>query len=211
MRAKNNPNKGNKLLFDQKALGEDVVFMTPPHAPSVVTTLSPNGAINVAAFEQTVLCSDIPPMIILAITKENDSYKNIIATKECVIGFTYPEYMQEVYDAGVHLPREQSELPLLERFTTAPSRFVKPPRIEQCWLSLEAKFLWGKETGDHMTCCLEIVGAAFDKELWHDGSANRRSELPALYYITHGNFFTKGNMFALDHSEKVKAVDKNTR
>src|SRR5438105_13100356 len=123
MRSKKSSIRGNELIFDQESLRERdrrFVYLTPPHAPSIVTTISPNGTVNVGAFEQTMLCSNIPPMLLLVITANSDTFQNLKDTGECVIGFAYPEYVQQIYDAGVRLPRGESELPFLDQFTTAP-------------------------------------------------------------------------------------------
>ncbi len=181
-----------------------LVYLTPPHAPSLVTTLAPNGAVNVGAFEQTMLCSNNPPMMLLAIAPKSDTLHNLRETGECVIGFPYPDKLQEAYDAGVRLPRGESELDIIKGFTVAPSDVVQPPRLEQCWFSAEGKLVWDKKSGDHVTCCVEIVSVTIDEKYWNDDRVVRRKGLPATYYATSGEFFSIGDWTHVEMSDNVK-------
>lgn len=165
-----------------------IVYLTPPHTPSVVTTCAPNGGVNIGTFEQTMLCSNWPPIILLAISPKSDTLHNLRETGECVIGFVYIEHLQALYDAGVRLAREESELKYINDFTTASSKKVKPPRLEQCWFSAEGKLLWDKETGDHVVCAVEIQEVVFDERLWNDNRVVRRCGVPTAHYATSGYF-----------------------
>jgi len=200
---------GHEVVFEQEFLRERsqrIVYLTPPHAPSTVTTISPNGSVNIGSFEQTMVCSNWPPVIILAISPKSDTLHNLVDTGECVIGFAYPEYIQQVYDAGVRLPRGESELPYLKGFTLAPSVTVAPPRIEQCWFSGEGRVAWMQEAGDHTACGVEIKRIVFDRRFWSDNKVDRRVGLPALYYATSGHFFQSGEWQEVDESDSVKAL-----
>lgn len=198
----------NWKIIDRKQLedGQDnrLVYLTPAHAPSLVTTIAPNGVVNVGAFEQTMLCSNNPPMILLAISPKSDTLKNLIENKECVVGFPCHENLQETYDAGVRLPRDESELDVINGLTTADSETVKPPRLEQCWFSAEAKLVWHKESGDHVTCCVEVQRVIIDELAWSDNRAKRRKGLPASYYATAGEFFRPGEWTHVEMSDEVK-------
>lgn len=198
--------KWQRISREQLEDGQNnrLVYLTPPHAPSLVTTVSPNNTINVGAFEQTMLCSNNPPMLLLAISPKSDTLHNLIDTGECVVGFPYPENLQETYDAGVRLPRGESELEIIKGLTTTESETVNPPRLEQCWLSAEAKLVWHQESGDHVTCCVEVHSVVIDESIWKDDRVERRTGLPASYYATAGEFFGIGEWTHIDMSNEVK-------
>lgn len=198
---------GRELTLSPDILGERpsrIVYLSPPHAPSMVTTISPNGTVNVGSFEQTMLCSNVPAVMILAISPKSDTLHNLLDTGECVINFPYPEYVQQVYDAGVRLPRGESEMPYLTGFTTAPSIHVKPPRLEQCWWAGEGLLRWTQESGDHTACGVEIVSLVVDEDVWKDDIVERRTGLPVLYYATSGHFFEPGAWTVVEESERVR-------
>ena len=194
-----------EFLTSDKA--KSLVYLTPPHAPSLVTTISPNDTVNVGAFEQTMLCSNSPPMILLAISPKSDTLHNLRDTKECVIGFPYPDKLQETYDAGVRLRRGESELDVIKGLITVESETVTPPRLEQCWFSAEGRLVWDKESGDHVTCCIEITSVVIDESVWDEDSVKRRTGLPASYYATSGEFFSPGEWKHIDMSEDVKNME----
>jgi flavin reductase (DIM6/NTAB) family NADH-FMN oxidoreductase RutF len=183
-----------------------IVYTMPPHAPSLVTTISPNGTVNVGAFEQTMLCSNVPPVVLLAITSKSDTYKNLWDHGQCVIGFPYPEEAQKTYDAGVRLPRGESELNLID-FKTLPSKTVEPPRLAQCWWSGEGKLAWVQDAGDHMVCAIAISQIAVDDAYWQDDSVARRRDLNPLYYATGGYFFTPGEWKRVQRSPGLADLD----
>ncbi len=175
-----------------------IVYSMPGHAPSLVTTIAPNGTVNVGAFEQTMLCSNVPPVIILAVSPKSDTLHNLRDHRECVIGYPYPASVQKVYDAGVRLPRGISEVELVG-FNTEPAVTVEPPRLRECWFVAEGQLLWEQDSGDHVACGISVNHVALDASFWDDDYKNRRVKLPALYYTVGGNFFEVG-----DH-KKVQA------
>ena len=147
--------------FEERS--QRLVYLTPPHAPSIVTSISSNGEINVGTFEQTMLCSNWPAIMTLAISPKSDTLRNLQQDGECVIGFPYPENLQMAYDAGVRLAYGKSELGLLQGVTTRASTIVQPPHLEQCWLSMEGRLMWEKKAGDHHICAVEILRVVFEE------------------------------------------------
>lgn len=195
----------NKDNFEERA--NRIVYLTPPHSPSIVTTISNNGTTNIGSFEQTMLCSNWPPIILLAISPKSDTLKNILDEKECVIGFPYPENRQLSYDLGVRLEYGNPEAGLVEGINFSKSKLVKPPRLDQCWASFEAKLCWAKEAGDHTVCAMEVEHTIFDKRLWSDSRVERRTGLPALYYATSGEYGTVENWEPTERSSGVIDFD----
>jgi flavin reductase (DIM6/NTAB) family NADH-FMN oxidoreductase RutF len=193
--------------FSQKDLEQSrsnrIVYSMPGHAPALVTTLSPNATVNVGVFEQVMLCSNVPPLIILAISPKSDTLHNLRDHGECVIGFPRAPEIQKVYDSGVRLPRGQSELDLIN-FKPLNSVSVSPPRLAECWFVAEGNLAWEQECGDHSACGILISHMAIDEDLWCDDIVERRSNLPALYYTTSGHFFLPGQRLQVFESKTVK-------
>jgi flavin reductase (DIM6/NTAB) family NADH-FMN oxidoreductase RutF len=187
-----------------------ILYSLPGLAPSVVTTMSPNGSVNVGVFEQTMICSHFPPVILLALSHKTDTLHNLRDHGECVIGFPYPWAAQLVYDAGARLPRGESELDLID-FDVEPAVSVEPPRLAQCWLSAEGRLEWEKDTGDHGLCAIEISHVGMDAAYWRDDYKDRRRALPSLYYATAGAFFTAGESIDVAKSDSVARHERMGR
>jgi len=190
------------IAFLTSARSNRIVYSMPPHAPSLVTTIAPNGTVNVGAFEQTMLCSNVPPIVLLAISPKSDTLKNLQDHGECVIGFPYPSEVQKTFDAGVRLERGRSELELIP-FKTLASKTVEPPRLAQCWWSGEGHLAWSRVAGDHTVCAIEILHVAIDEAYWRDDYVARRRNLFPLYYATTGYFFTPGEWIKVERSPGV--------
>lgn len=184
-----------------------IVYLSPGHAPSMVTTIGPAGNVNAATFEQTMIVSYHPPRILLAISPKCDTYKNIKDGSNCVVGFPRLEYIQVAYDGGVKAPRDMSELDLVEGISTYPSREVAPPSIEQCWVNMECKLKSLTPAGDHDMLLLDIIGVSLDEEVWHDDRIERRNNLPAVYYTTSGHFFVPGERHHVSLSEELRKFE----
>lgn len=184
-----------------------IVYLSPGHAPGMVTTIAPTGNINVATFEQTMIVSYKPPRIMIAISLTCDTYKNIVDGSDCVVGFPYPDAVQLAYDAGVKAPREISELDLIKDITTYPSKKVASPSLKQCWVNIECRLKSITPAGDHDMVLLDVVHVSLDESLWHEDRIVRRIGLPSLYYTTSGNFFTVGKSLKVSLSESLKKFE----
>lgn len=186
---------------------DKIVYLTPGHAPCVVTTIAPTGNINVATFEQVMVVSYYPPRVMIAISPKSDTFKNIQDGSDCVVGFPRRECVQAAYDAGVKAPRDMSELDIIAGITTFPSRLVKSPSIDQCWINMECKLKSVTPAGDHNLVLLDIVSAFLDEDVWEDDKVERRNNLPAIYYTTSGHFFVPGERLHVTLSENLKKFD----
>ena len=196
-----------KQLAQSDLQEHKIVYLSPGHAPSMVTTIGPAGNVNVATFEQTMVVSYKPPRIMLAISSKCDTYKNIMDGSDCVVGFPYFEHIQVVYDGGVKAPRDMSELDIIKNISTYPSAVVTPPSIEQCWVNMECKLKSSTPAGDHEMVLLDIVNVSLDEKVWHDDRIERRNNLPAVYYTTSGHFFVPGERRHVTLSEELKKYE----
>lgn len=184
-----------------------IVYLSPGHAPSMVTTTGPAGNVNVGTFEQTMIVSYDPPRVLLAISPKCDTYKNIKDGSDCVVGLPYPEFIQVAYDGGVKAPRDLSELDLIKNISIYLSVLVTSPSIEQCWINMECRLKSITPAGDHDMVLLDIVHVSLDEKVWSDNKVERRNNLPAVYYTTSGHFFVLGERMHVTLSEGLKKYD----
>ncbi len=195
------------IAKDELISKSSVVYLSPGHAPGMVCTIGPNNNINVATFEQVMVVSYSPPRIIIAISRDCDTYKNIKDGSEATVGFPYPDYAQQAYDGGVKLNRALSELDFIKGLSVYDSGFVAPPSLKQCWVSFECRLFKDLEAGDHNIMLLDIVHLSVDESIIKSDNVETRTSLPALYYTTHGNFFEPGKYTQVKLSDNLKKYE----
>ncbi len=101
-----------------------------PSLVGVVTTLY-GDTVNVAPVTWWTPCSYEPPLIMMAIKKDNDTFKNILFTKEFVIQTVKQGLHNDVHQCAKSLPRDVSELTICKTMICTESNALKTPRIEQ--------------------------------------------------------------------------------
>src|SRR6516164_5632930 len=112
-----------------------------PRPIAFVTTLSRDGASNLAPFSFFNGVTSEPPVLSLCVgTKRDgakkDTWRNIEETGEFVVNVVVPELMDAVIVGARELPHGVSELELA-KLQTLPSVRVKPPRLEASPVNLE--------------------------------------------------------------------------
>jgi flavin reductase (DIM6/NTAB) family NADH-FMN oxidoreductase RutF len=196
-------------LNRDELISKKIVYLTPGHAPSMVATIGPTGGVNIGTFEQTMVVSYRPPRLLLAISPNSDTYKNICDGSDVVVGFPRLENIQQAYDCGIKVSRDVSELDLVRGISTYRSNTTKAPSIEQCWVNLECR-LWAiMIAGDHSLVLLDVNFVSLDEALWHEDNVDLRTGLPACYYTTAGNFFTAERHHKVTLSEDLRRFTSN--
>jgi flavin reductase (DIM6/NTAB) family NADH-FMN oxidoreductase RutF len=103
-----------------------------PKLVTVVTTLDAEGRVNAAPYSH-IMQFDVMhkrPRIMLGFRQDSHTFNNIAATGEFVINCPSADYIDDIMESARFYPEGVSELDHT-RFTTIPSRKVKPPSIEQ--------------------------------------------------------------------------------
>ena len=116
-----------------------------PRPIAFVTTLSREGATNLAPFSFFNGVSSDPPVVSIAVASKKDgsrkdTWRNIEETGEYVINVVVPELMDAVIVGAKELPHGVSELEM-SGLKTLPSTKVKPPRLEASPINLECTLL----------------------------------------------------------------------
>jgi flavin reductase (DIM6/NTAB) family NADH-FMN oxidoreductase RutF len=166
-----------------------------PRPIAWVTTLHPNGRLNLAPFSFfNALCSD-PPMVVIAFNGyhahggEKDSLHNIKATGEFVVNMVPLALKEAMNVTSGPQPHEVDEL-ALAGLGTEPSELVAPPRVAEAPIHLECEFFQEIE----LPCTLEnsinrsiigkVIGIHIRDEVLKDGliDLNRIQPLARLGY-----------------------------
>lgn len=113
-----------------------------PRPIAFVTTLTKNGVLNAAPFSFFNVVSSNPPIVSLAIQRENglmkDTARNIVSTGEMVIQLVDEDLTAEMNKTAARLAPEENELDTTN-LTTISSEKVSVPAIKEAKIRMEAK------------------------------------------------------------------------
>lgn len=181
-------------IIEITEFNEKFIYLTPPHAPVLMSTISKYGNSNLAPFEQFMGCSDFPPRASIAISPKSDTISNLNFLGEFCIGIPTPKLAKQVLICGEKLPQNESEFDL-SGLTPEKSKLISPPRIKECPINFECKVFWKKEAGDHILVVGSVLLIAVDDSVYKKDKVERRTGLDMLYYVTSGYFMKKGEIF----------------
>lgn len=109
-----------------------------------ITTLSPDGVVNLAPYSFFNGVASDPPMVMFASGSmsrhpEKDSITNCEATGEFVVNLATWDLKDQMNQTSAEVPPEVDEISLAE-LTTEPARLVKPPRVKESPIHLECLY-----------------------------------------------------------------------
>ncbi len=120
--------------------------LVTPRPIALVSTLSPDGVVNIAPFSFFNVLGAEPPIVAIAPGDRDDgtpkdTAKNIRLTHEFVVNLVDESIAEAMNLTAASVPYGKSELDI-SGLTVLPSSSVKPPRIAEAPASLECKE-WG--------------------------------------------------------------------
>ncbi len=112
-----------------------------PRPVAWVSSISPEGERNIAAFSYFNAMSTMPPLLVISIGvlasgRVKDTLLNIQAVQEYVIHIASGSLMAQVEITGDEYPPEVDEF-VEARLTPIPSEVVRPPRIAEAAIAME--------------------------------------------------------------------------
>ncbi|WP_028456096.1 flavin reductase family protein [Chitinilyticum litopenaei] len=152
-----------------------------PRPIAWVSTISPDGLVNVAPFSWFNLVTNEPPLVAISINRgkagqPKDTARNLLAQGECVIHLPSRADVAKVAASGRNFAAHESEAELLG-LPLEPASRVAPPRLANAVLALEGRLyqhvpINGPAPGaaivaDH--CLIEIVHLYAADAIWQDG------------------------------------------
>lgn len=118
-----------------------LLSVVAPRPIAWVTTLGPNGIVNLAPFSFFNAFSSNPPVIVFSPTlrrdgTKKDTLRNIEALPEFVVNVAVEALAEKVNLSSKEIPPDESEVVLTE-LHTLPSNKVRPPRLAESPVNLE--------------------------------------------------------------------------
>lgn len=116
-----------------------------PRPIAWISSVNPNGSINLGPYSYFNAVSDIPPIIVFGSGHkpeggDKDSLRNIEATGDFVVNICSYDQRSQMSASSANLPYGASEAQKFE-IDTVSSQIVKAPRIKEARIALECKHL----------------------------------------------------------------------
>ena len=150
--------------------------LVAPRPIGWVTSLSVNGICNLAPYSYFNAISDQPHYVMFSSKHVKDSLRNVRATGEFTCSLSTWDTRDSMNVSSAPLPPGVDEFPIAD-LTTAPSQFVKPPRVKESPAALECRY-WktielpdvapGSDQG-HFVVIGQVVGIYIDEAYVLDG------------------------------------------
>lgn len=163
-------------------------FVTAIPSPLfVVTSYKSNGKPN--ACMQSWACFNGNPQgfyaILSSVNKSGHLYQTIKEKGEAVLNFPSADVYDKCYATIANNGFENDEI-TLSGLTPEPATKVNAPRIKECFLNLECRYLWEreiKEGDDHVVMCLEVVNVIVAEEHLDEMAQGRYGDKGYLYNV----------------------------
>lgn len=136
----------------------------------LVTCVDKEGKPNIITLAWTgIVCSE-PPMLSISIRPHRYSYGLIKEQKEFVVNIPTADIMRQTDICGTVSGKGKDKF-ALTKLTPEKAKFVKPPLIKECPVSLECKLKQSTLLGTHEVFIGEIIAVHMD-ELVISGTGN---------------------------------------
>ncbi|MBG9587020.1 flavin reductase family protein [Cytobacillus firmus] len=174
-----------------------------PRPIAFVTTISNEGVLNGAPFSYFNIVTSNPPMISLAIQRnegmQKDTARNIISTKEFVVHIVDEDNVEKINMTAASLPPDQSEIELAQ-LTPAESTKISVPGVMEAKIRMECILeqslsLGGTDTPGCDLIIGKVVQFHIDENIYEKGRVDPMglaavSRLAGIHYAKIGEMFS---------------------
>jgi len=194
------------MHVDPKSLSADESYklltgVVVPRPIAWVTTIAPNGGINLAPFSTFTFVSPKPPMLAFSVGQRGGVYKdtarNILLNEDYVVHIADRPLIGAVHESAVEHPPEVSEVEL-QNLGTEPSLHARPPRIVAAPIAMECRLRQCLEFGETRSRLIvgEIVAFHFRDGLMQGGKIDTKV-LDPIGRLAGPNYATLGEIVAM--------------
>jgi flavin reductase (DIM6/NTAB) family NADH-FMN oxidoreductase RutF len=158
-----------------------------PSPVFIITTLKESGLANAALSAWGMMAgSGKEPKFLLQVHNYTESRRLIESTGEFVVNFPSLKLKREMRNTVKPYDGNTDEI-LASGLTHEPSSVVKPPRVAECFASLECRVEWVRdvETHDKVSTLVQaaIVHASIDEDVLHDSLVETHARRQWVYDI----------------------------
>ena len=154
---------------------DPVTSLVVPRPIGWLSTIGPNGTVNLAPYSFFNLVGAKPPFVMFASNPRKHSQYNAETNGEFVVNIATFDLRNEMNQSGAHYGDELSE-PEIIGLEMIPCRFVEPPRVARSPIALECVYrqtvLLTRSNGAATTTSVvigEVVNIYIDDSVIRDG------------------------------------------
>ena len=139
-----------------------LVGLVTPRPIAWVSTIDPDGRVNLAPFSFFNVFGSNPPVVVFSPTlkrdgSKKDTLRNIEATGEFVVNCAVEEVLDALNLTSIELPFGESEVNFAE-LELIPSERVRPPRVVRSPASLECRLIQVIPVGNGPSSANLVIG-----------------------------------------------------
>lgn len=180
-----------------------------PRPIALVSTKSDSGVINVAPFSYFNIVTFNPPMLSVAVLRDNgeskDTARNILKNKEAVVQVVDSDNVEAANATSAPLGPDESELDV-SSFTTVESKTIKVPGMNETKVRFETELYDsiivynddGTPTTDVLL--LKVKHYHIDESIYKDGYVDP-DKLAAVSRLAGSDYAEIGKLFSLKRPE----------
>jgi flavin reductase (DIM6/NTAB) family NADH-FMN oxidoreductase RutF len=194
-----------------------VTALVVPRPIGWISTLDPNGVVNLGPYSFFNLVSGYPPWVIFASAPRKHSQVNAEVTGEFVFNLATWDLREQMNASSAEFPPGVSE-PEKVGLEMVPSRNVKPPRVKRSPVALECKYFKtvdliasdGKQNRSQIVIG-EVVGIYIDDAVIIDGMVDVTKMKPIarmgyMDYAVIEDFFSMARPGEVDPRTEARAA-----
>lgn len=165
------------MQYDPRAMQTNEIYrlmisLVVPRPIAFVSTVSPEGRLNLAPFSYFNAISSKPAYIAITYTHRpddpKDTLRNIRETGEFVVNVVSEELLEPMVKTSGEYPSGIDEFELAG-LTARPSRLVKPPAVAESPAHLECRFEHEMTFGNGTLVVGEVIAIDVDDAMFTDG------------------------------------------
>ena len=156
----------------------------------LVSTKSPKGVDNVSPYGMCMPVSSNPPLFVIGVHPNRQTYGYIKKRKEFGINLLTPELKDACVQTAKGIPPEESEFDLagLSRFQ---AEEIDVALVAESPVNFECRLHWMKKSGDHDVVVGEVVAVWVNEEFFDEDSTTMRLKFDNLYHVG-AKYFSRG-------------------
>ena len=184
-----------------------MISVVVPRPIAFVSTVSPDGHLNVAPFSYFNAITNQPPLLGISINRRKgtpkDTLRNIEQTGEFVVNTVYEPLGARMVQTSGDWPEDVDEF-ALTGLTPVPSDLIKPPRVGESPVSMECRLHRVIELGSTFFVVGEILRAHVKDRVLTEGRVDV-GKLRPLGRLGGDGYSVVRDVIAISGTEKRRA------
>jgi flavin reductase (DIM6/NTAB) family NADH-FMN oxidoreductase RutF len=179
-----------------------------PRPIAWVSTLAPDGTVNLAPHSYFNIMSSEPPIVHFTSSGVKDSLRNVRESGEFVVNIVTADIVEEMNLTAVDFPPDISEMDWAG-LAAAPSQHVRPPRVARAKAALECRVRQITSMGNGTMVFGEVLRFHVDDAIWVDGRVDPVA-LDPVCRLSGANYARQGEVFKIprqSYDELLRSAD----